>query len=143
MNDKRTALSKLLKLTMFGRIPNLSLSEIGMEQIFMIVRASVSPKTYAEKEPSERIFFYTFICTRQYSITVIKEGIVLQVVLNSASESSIATLDSSVPSVLEVHMFFHSIATVGEINQVKALKFSRSYPTRILNGHTVQKISNA
>lgn len=74
---------------------------------------------------------------------LINESRILRTVLNSGRRGAVATSENKTPFFVEVQIFFHSIAMVMKAIQAKSLKFSRSYWTGTLIGHTVQKISKA
>lgn len=65
----------------------------------------------------------------------------LQTVFNFACRGAVATLDSTISSVLELHMSFHSLGMLEEAIQAKDSRCFRSYLTEMLTGNNVQKIS--
>lgn len=88
-----------------------------------------------------REFFSTLFRIGKSFVALINEDQHLQLVLKSTRRGSIARLDITTPSIVEVRMVFHSKAVVEKAIQAKTLKSSRSYSTGKLLGNTMKKIS--
>lgn len=82
----------------------------------------------------------TLFVAGQSTIAQFNGGQILQIAFNSALHSALATLDVTIPAVLENHIFFHSKATVEEELQTTALKYYRSYSIGALKNHIVKRM---
>lgn len=129
--------SKRLKVNKFASFPAYNLQEIGAEQDWKLLRASLAFAAYAEKDLRVGESFFTSFRAGQNFVALIIGGLFLQTVLNTAQRGSAATLDITTISVLEAHMFYRSIAVVGITFQAKTLKCSHSYSTETPLGFTV------
>lgn len=126
---------------MFASCSKPNLQEIGTGKVWHVLRASFAVATCAEKDPRVREIFHSYFRAEQSFVALIDSGQFLLIVFYSARRGALATLDFTTPSVLESQMFFHSLGMVEKAIQVKLLKGSRLYSTKMLSGFFVQKFS--
>lgn len=81
---------------------------------------------YAEKDTRISELLCILFCARQNSMSLSNGVQILLIVLNSARRGTVVLLEIASPPVLEVSIFFHSIAIKEKAIQGKAMKWFRS-----------------
>lgn len=130
---------KAFETTIVWKVSWFNFSEDSFRTGLPITDRILAPAKYVENNPCVRKDFYTLFHFKRSFGAQFNGGRFLLTVLSFVPRSAFATLNITTPSVLEVHILYHSIGMVAKDMQSKAHKYFCLVSTGILIGYNVPK----
>lgn len=134
---KSSAHLKLFTLLVSSFISHFVLQELGMEQIWQLLRASLHLAMVAGNDHCVLEIFYIIIYAGERFVALINSVQFLPTVCDSAIWGDLVLLGIKASTVFMIHQLILQIAFVYEAIQAKAPKYSYSYSTEVSTAYIV------